>query len=479
MPFRKISSVALSLLRSLRSAVASFASAVALCAACLAFVGCERDFSALPAPSDLRFSADTLSFDTIFAGEVTPTGHLTLINQGGEDITIASIGLQGGEGSPFGINVNGVASHLVRDVRLAHGDSLYLFAYVRRPEALPGRAFSQLTDRIVVSSQANRWQAELVATVLNITPVSGTIASDDVWLSDSVPYVVADSLLVGAGARLVIGPGATVLMRKGAKINVSGSLVASGNATAPVSFRHMRQGEFYADIPGQWGGISVAEGGSLRLEHSVVECSADGIVLDSASTLDADALWLRHTSHDAISASSAAISLSNSIISSCGGSALRLKGGKARLAHVTVADYYQWDQRRVPALLFMAPDSVSGLPRAEASLSVANSIIMGNMADEIGLDSLPQAGVSFRSSLLRVGKRKVVEQDTVRFVDCALVSDAYFVDRAAGDFHLTPRSAAVALADSLVAEAYPLDFEGVIRMGADSVQAGALQEVRH
>ena len=44
----------------------------------MASAACERDFSSAPAMGDLTFSADTVSFDTIYAGFATPTARFTL-----------------------------------------------------------------------------------------------------------------------------------------------------------------------------------------------------------------------------------------------------------------------------------------------------------------------------------------------------------------------------------------------------------------
>lgn len=439
--------------------------------------GCERDFSAHPAQQDLRFSADTLSFDTIFVGQSTPTGHITLINDGADDVSIANFALMGGEGSPFSVNVNGLPIDQAANLRLASGDSLYIFACLKNPTAEAGRAMSIVSDQIVVSDGANVWTAILWASVMNVTKCSGIITNREEWLCDSIPYWIQDTLTVGPEATLFLGPGVSLLMNGAAAISVEGHLYADGLTEAPVYIKHVRPDDFYDDIPGQWDGLHVLSNGQLTLFDTFVECSTNGIRVDSAATLKAHNLWVRHTSLSAISARKANVSLVNTLLTTCGSSALALQGGTTSLLHVTIADYFSWDYRHDPAFSF-SPQDTTEVPEP-TSLSVANSIIVGNLSDEILPDSLPAEGVLFQNTLLRTSKKDAINKDTVRFVNCVVTTDANFQDRANLDFHLTQKSKAVGMADINLANPAPLDFEGVMRLVTDSVQAGALQTVAY
>lgn len=443
--------------------------AFAFAAASLALASCERDFSSLPGARDLVFSSDTLSLDTIYSGFVSPTAKLTLRNVGDDDVTIGRIRLEGGESSHFGVNIGGRPLADVSGVRLAHGDSLYIFVCVRRPEPRGGRALTRLADRIVVESGGNVWQVALDAAVLNVCRVGGVVEADAEWLCDTVPYLLSDTLCVSGSARLVVGPGVEVLMARGGAVEVRGSLVLAGAPGRRVRLRPMRQDGFYEDIPGQWGGVRVRGGGSVSLNYADVACSSYGVMADSASSVTADGLWVRDALRSAVSSRWADLRLSNTLLTNCGGAAIDAAGGSVRLLHTTIANYYAWDVRRSAALRLVRADSLVAM-RAD----VMNTIVAGSLAAEVVVDSLPLADVSFRNSLIRADKKKVEAEEDV-FLNCKVVSDPRFADRAAADYRLTPRSEAVGLADASLAKDAPTDIEGESRLDADTIQAGAFQ----
>lgn len=444
--------------------------AVAMCAlaATLISTGCERDFSNAPAQADLTFSVDTVSFDTIYAGFPTPTLRLALRNVGGEDVTVGSIALAGGDASPFMVNINGVTGPTAENLRLCHGDSLLVFVSVREAKAEGGRAFGRLSDRIVATGGAGVWSAELSAVVRSVKTVGGVISADEQWLCDSIPYLVQDSVSVGPSATLLVGPGVTVLMAEDAFMEVEGQLVVAGQTGMRSAFTALRSDGIYETVPGQWGGVRLAPGGKADVRNCDVACAQWAIVCDSASALVADGLWVRDASRTGVTVVKADATFTNTIISDCGAGAFNITGGRVGLRHVTVADYYSWDYRKVAALRFDASDA------ADASLAVDNSIIVGNLTDEVEPDSLKAGVALFRSSLIRAEKKSVAAAEDV-FVNCSVATDAHFVDRRNADFHLTAKSDAVGLADATLAADLPIDFEGALREGPWC--AGALQTV--
>ncbi len=431
--------------------------------------GCERDFSAAPAASDLVFSADTLSFDTVYAGIVPPTRRFTLRNVGKGDVTIERIRLLGGDASSFGVNIGGRPAVLAEGVRLARGDSLYIFANVRRPVAGEGVASRRIADKVVAEGGGNLWCVALDAVVMNVCSKGGVVERDEEWLCDSIPYLVGDTLTVARGARLTVGPGVSVLMRGGAVVDVGGTLSVGGEPSRRSGFRPLRSDGFYSGIPGQWGGIRVRAGGVAQLAYADVVSPVEGVCVDSAATLVADGLCLRNVSHAGIAARVADVHIVNSLLIDCGGAVVSAEGGRLSMLHVTVSNHFSWDVRRSPSLSFVMADSA-----ADAAFEVVSSVVVGSLADEVGV--LPGKGVRFRNSLLRVPRARVEAADGV-FADCVAASDAGFANRAAGDFRLSVVSGGVALADREAAERAPLDFEGVLRGGADSIQAGAFQTV--
>lgn len=439
-------------------------------ATALASSGCERDFSNSPAESDLVFSADTVSFDTIYAGFPTPTLRVALRNVGDDGVTIGSMSLAGGESSPFMVNINGVSTCRAESLRLCSGDSLLVFVSVRDVTVSGGYAFRGLSDRIVATGGANEWRADLSAVVRNVKSVGGVLSHDEQWLCDSIPYLVSDSVVVGPQATLLVGPGVSVLMGRDASLLIGGRLVVAAEPRRRSSFSPVRSDGIYSSVPGQWGGVRLSAGASADLRYCDVACASDALVCDSSSRLVADGLWVRDASRTGVTMAKADAAFANSIVSDCGGGAFSAVGGRVGLRHVTVADYYSWDYRKVAALRFCASDD------SDARLDVDNSIIVGSLSAEVEVDTLSASSALFRSSLVKAERKKVGEKSDV-FVDCAVATDAHFADRRSADFHLTEKSAAVGLAEASLAGDLPTDFDGVLRDADSPWCAGALQSV--
>ncbi len=426
---------------------------------------CERDFSAIPAQDDISFSADTISFDTIYAGNPTTTIRFTIRNNSDNDITISSISLQGTDNSHFAINIAGQPSHSVSNIHLAHSDSLFLFAYVHNPNPSNGNTLTTLTDHVIAQAGPNTWSTTLHAVILNVSRQSGTLASDTQWLSDTIPYLISDTLSVNAN--LTIGPSVTVLFQNNATLQVHGSLVIAADPDHRASLMPMRQDGFYQDIPGQWNGIDILPAASASLSYVNIACPAHGISVDSSASLFANALYLRDISHTAISARHANISLRNTLITNSGGPSLALTGGTTELTHVTIANYFSWDTRRTEALLITPADTL------HSSLRVLNSIIIGSHSPEVVPDSLA-GNVLFSGSLIRADKNTL---NSPHFQDCLTSSNAHFANRDDYNYHLSPSSDAIGLALPQGTSIAPTDFEGLSRISTDTIQAGAFQTI--
>ncbi len=449
----------------------SFAAGVCLAlSVASALGGCERDFSNAPGAGDIVFSADTLSFDTVFAGFATPTRRIMVRNVGDRDVTLDRIALAGGAASPFVVNIGGVSASEVGGVRLCSGDSLFVFAAVPDPRVGCDFAFGRLSDRLSVYGGGNEWSAALVAVVRNVNEAPSVVSSDAQWLCDSIPYLVRDTFVVDASATLLVGPGVSVLMDRGAVVSVAGRLVVAGESRRRSRFAPVRSDGFYESIPGQWGGVRLRGGASADLRYVDVACPSFGVECDSSSSVYADGVWVRDAARVGVSARRSDVVFSNSIVSDCGGGAFCFEGGRALLRHVTVADYYSWDYRQSAALLFRLADD------PEASLSVVNSVIMGSLTAELYPDSLPVGHAVLRSSLIRADKKRVAGAAEV-FIGCVTATDAHFRDRKSSDYHLTAKSAAAGLADPSLAADLPADFEGELREDGSPWHAGALQTI--
>ncbi|MDY5969984.1 MAG: hypothetical protein SPJ13_08250, partial [Bacteroidales bacterium] len=75
----------------------------------------------------LRFSLDTLSFDTVFTQMGTTVRVVKVYNDHNAPLMLETVTMKGGDGSRFRMNVDGDSSRVVRNVEVGAHDSLFLF----------------------------------------------------------------------------------------------------------------------------------------------------------------------------------------------------------------------------------------------------------------------------------------------------------------------------------------------------------------
>lgn len=95
------------------------------------FTSCveDEDF-ATDSSINLKFSSDTLSFDTIFTTVGSITKQIRVFNPENSPIKIDRITLGGGNSSYFRLNVDGDTSLVAKDIEIAAKDSIFIFVRV-------------------------------------------------------------------------------------------------------------------------------------------------------------------------------------------------------------------------------------------------------------------------------------------------------------------------------------------------------------
>ena len=96
------------------------------------FASCIEDDFTTSSSDVLEFSTDTLSFDTVFTGEVTATKRFLVYNRHKKQLNIERISLAGApEGAKFYLNVDGRSGEAFQDVEVRGEDSIYVFVEAR------------------------------------------------------------------------------------------------------------------------------------------------------------------------------------------------------------------------------------------------------------------------------------------------------------------------------------------------------------
>jgi len=124
-----------------------------------------------------------------------------------------------------------------------------------------------------------------VATVASVAVASGmpfpVAENNKVFLQEKdSPYVLEQSVVVGATDTLVIEPGVTVLMGEFAKLMIQGSVKIAGTNDKPVVFSG-------ADSVANWNGFHImSSAGAFEIKNLTVENAFRNTIFRSSGTLE-------------------------------------------------------------------------------------------------------------------------------------------------------------------------------------------------
>jgi len=94
------------------------------------FVSCRKDDVITDGNIQLRFSIDTLIFDTVFTSVGSITLVLKVYNDYSSKVRISSLRLANGNSSYYRLNVDGQPGRFFSDVEIAAKDSMFIFCEV-------------------------------------------------------------------------------------------------------------------------------------------------------------------------------------------------------------------------------------------------------------------------------------------------------------------------------------------------------------
>jgi len=457
--------------------------------------GCEEDNFSSSSSIKLKFSADTVLFDTVFTTIGSSTRYLKVYNPSKYDVKISSIRLAGGSSSPYRINADGASGVSISDVNLRSKDSLFVFVEVTID---PARQNAPLLveDSILFSTNGNEQNVKLVSWGQDVFLMnSRTIMSDTVFTTDK-PYLVYNYLYVDKNCTLSIPAGVKIYFHNNAQLIVSGSLDIRGEMDNPVVFEGDRLENYYSDKAGQWSGVWLAAGSKYNsLSWTEIKNSVIGLIVDTCVTADAPTLVLSHSrvencSYAGLLARGAKINADNCLFSNAAEACVALTlGGEYNFYHCTVANYWgNYLYRSGPALLLnnyytyqLVDDGPTYLePRDMVQANFFNTIIYGSLSSELGIDNAyngqqvsAQMNYYFQDCIVRVP------------YDYDLTDEAHFVRVTRLDpkfrsieeqcFELDTLSPAKDVAIIDISNMYPVDLNGFNRLTDGKPDLGAFE----
>src|ERR1700722_19088751 len=153
----------------------------------LLVLSCRKNSFITSKDAIVLFSADTLSFDTVFVTTGSVTQSVKITNANNQQLRLTDIRLMGGSQSYFSININGSPGPEVDNIDLAAGDSLYIFVAVAINPRAANLPFI-VQDSIQVSFNGNQQYIQLQAWGQNANfLVNQVLKGINNW-NDSLPY---------------------------------------------------------------------------------------------------------------------------------------------------------------------------------------------------------------------------------------------------------------------------------------------------
>ena len=419
----------------------------------------------------LRFSEDTLIFDTVF----TSVGSITLVMQVYNDynnaVRISSLRLAKGNSSYFRLNVDGQPGRAFTDVEIPANDSIFIFCEVTIDPNNTSTPFV-ITDSILFITNGNQQDVDLVAWGQNAhfhRPAPGNNAfaiCNETWIDD-LPHVIYGYALVDSACSLTIEKGTNIFLHPNSSIIVmtAGTLRVNGDSDSIVTFTGDRLEPEYREIPGQWGyiqlsnlspanlsGSSVIAAGTKNsaINYAVIKNGNIGLLVDTVfspsdpkPTLRLSNTIIENMAGSCIVGRGARITAGNCVFANASQYVAALAyGGNYDFRHCTFANFWNYSDRTTPTLL--VNNFYDSYIRA-IDTYFGNCIVYGNISDgkEIKLDSADFSTGSnfnffFDNSLVKVGGAFAVS--ALHFDTCVIDLDPKFINPDMNNYELDNQS---------------------------------------
>jgi len=362
----------------------------------------------------LTFSADTLSFDTLFTTVGSTTRQVVVYNTSDDDVLLSSVTLQKGRESRFRLNVDGDTSMIARNVEILSGDSIFIFVQVN---ISPNEQTSPFLEEDAILF-GNGQRLPLTAwgrnAVYHSVPEGAPYGVIDCANWDHTkPHVILGVAAVLAGSTLTLQPGDELYFYNDAilAIDSNASLVAQGNAAQPVLFTSLRHDGWYDYLPGQWQCVWFTGGSKGNvIDHAVVENGTGGLRVYPEADLTVSNTIVRNMSDCALIGQGGSISGSNLLVYDCLTSLTVLRGGSYTFSGCTFADYWRYSARQIQSVVLtnylLSPDGSVAQQGDLVKADFTDCIIYGTYNDgEVvvsGIDAC-QLNYSFNHCLVKGG----------------------------------------------------------------------------
>lgn len=323
---------------------------------------CRRDDYYEGNDIELRFSTDTLRFDTVFTKVGSTTRIIKVYNPENQPVKVG-FSIENPDQSIFRFNVEGVKGPIAKEIEINGNDSIYVFVEVTINPDLPVSSSPFIIeDKLAVDINGNRQWIFLEAFGQNANYIPGinkgavSLLScnlgEIIW-NDPKPYVIYGVLYIDS-CRLMLPAGTKIYVHGGIVRNPetiyndgliiclqNGKIISKGSVDNPVIIQGDRLEPSYADVKSQWVGILFAplSRGNI-LEHTTIKNSIIGIQVDSLAQVKMDACKIYNTGNAGIIGRHGTITADNCLIYNNDGQGISLRhGGSYQFQYCTIGSY--------------------------------------------------------------------------------------------------------------------------------------------
>lgn len=378
----------------------------------------------------LRFSADSVLFDTVFTEIPSITRRFRVYNDNNGAVTIADIGVAGGSASPYRLTINGISGHTIPDQRLLRGDSMLVLVDALIDPGNQNLPFV-VEDSVLFSTNGNQQGVYLAAWGQDAVYLQDSVLECSAQWTAEKPYVIYNSVLVDSLCTLDVEAGARIYSHKNSSIFVKGTIKVEGTADERVIFRNDRLDEDFENAPGQWDGIFFLPGSKDNLiRYADVRNSEYGVWLgtpdnDTIPDLVLEQVKFENMSRSGIIAFTSDLRATNVLVNNTIEYAVaNLAGGHYSYEHCTFANYSTFFFS--DSVAFIATDRLmlgdGSEIGDEVHLTIANSIIYGDATEEVIINNdggngfVLSTGANIFRTTLDLGEGNLYNTDP-RFVD--------------------------------------------------------------
>ncbi|GAB4376522.1 MAG: hypothetical protein Kow0075_03730 [Salibacteraceae bacterium] len=458
------------------AAILLTAMALVMCASC------RRDVLYSGSDAKVRFSTDTVFFDTVFTTVGSITERLKIYNPYDEALVLDMIWLERGESSNFKLNVDGFKGRAVSDVRIEPLDSIFVFIEVT-VDPNGGNSPMVIEEKLRVETNGNTQSVTLVAWGQDAYFFSSTRLrfSQPVSLFTDKPNVFYGYTLVDTNTTLVIPCGARVHFHanSGLIVGHEASLKILGCQDDPVIIQGDRLEDYFKDVPGQWGQIYLsATSKDNEIRNAIIKNGSLGVRVDS-NINENPSLLLENTiianmSYIGLLGQGADIVATNCVFARTGEYTVALAfGGNYQFTHCTFANYWSENPRGKPTLYLNNYFEVNKkvYPR-DFSAEFTNCIIHGNLESELERewDKGAKFDYTFDHVLIKLDTENIDLPNFVSTIKATpeMTSSTLFANAPKDNYRPSEGSK---LIDAGKDAGVPFDLEGKNRVGAPDLGA--------